>query len=120
MENKERNLVHVNLDNTYIEYAIFSLFKLDIINFVHIKAVLAKEFNIQPSEIDKMVAWEYELFMKELNSIVKEENDKNKSENDKYSKMSSKSYINEQQRNIQKNISTPKIPNVGNFNIPKF
>ena len=64
------------LDNSYIESALFSLFKIDIINYIKVKSILAKEFHIQPSEIDKMPAWEYELFMREINTLVKEENDK--------------------------------------------
>lgn len=119
MENQERNSDHVKFDNTYIEYVIFSLFKLDIVNYIHVKAVLSKEFHIQPSEIDKMPAWEYELFMKELNTIVKEENDKNKSENE-MNKFNNPNYIKQYQKNIQNNISTPKLPNISKFNIPKI
>ena len=51
------------------------LFRIDIVNFIKIKAILSKEFHIQPSEIEMMPAWEYEMFVKELNNIVKEEND---------------------------------------------
>lgn len=62
---------------------IFSLFKIDIINFIKAKAILSKEFHIQPSELELMPAWEYELFIKEINNAVKEENERNKQEMDK-------------------------------------
>ena len=106
------------LDNTYIEFAIFGLFKIDLINYVTVKTTLAKEFHIQPSEIDKMPAWEYELFMQELNRMVKEENEKNKKEMDaagldKAQKMSDPKYMASQQRSMM-----PKMPNMGN--IPKL
>lgn len=68
------------LDNSYIESAIFNMFKIDIVNLIKIKVSLAKEFHIQPSEIDKMVFWEYELFMKELNASVKEDNKRQEKE----------------------------------------
>lgn len=68
------------LDNSYIESAIFNMFKIDIVNLIKIKVSLAKEFHIQPSEIDKMVFWEYELFMKELNISVKEDNKRQEKE----------------------------------------
>ena len=86
-------------------------------NFIKTKAILAKEFHIQPSEIDNMPAWEYELFVKEINNIVKEENDKNKQEMDKAGindarKMANPSYLSKMQRE-----SMPKMPN---FSMPKI
>ena len=71
------------IDNTYIESAIFGLFRIDLINYIKVKSILAKEFHIQPSEIDRMPAWEYELFVKEINQAVKEENERNQKEMDK-------------------------------------
>lgn len=111
------------LDNSFIETAIFGLFKIDIINYIKVKAILSKEFHIQPSEIDLMPAWEYELFMKELNQAVKEENERNKSEMDKagydkydrYQKMSDPKYA---QKMAQSQM--PKMPNMGSFKPPKF
>ena len=59
------------------------LFKIDIKNYIQIKAILAKQFHIQPSELDNMPVWEYEIFVGEINDMVKEENAKNKAEMDK-------------------------------------
>jgi hypothetical protein len=89
-------------------------------NFIRTKAVLAKEFHIQPSEIDNMPAWEYELFVKEINNIVKEENDKNKQEMDKAGindakKMSNPSYISKMQKDAMPkmpNMTMPKMPSI--------
>lgn len=107
-----------NFDNSYIDYAIYSLFVIDIINFVKVKAILAKDFHIQPSEIDKMSAWEYEIFMKEINNAVKEENERNQKEMDKAGvdkaqKMSDPKYIERMQQN-----SMPKMPDMGSFKMP--
>ena len=79
-------------------------------NFIKMKAILSKEFHIQPSEVDNMPAWEYELFIKEINTLVKEENERNKQELDKAGlkdaqKMSNPSNIANMQR-----AATPKMP----------
>ena len=104
------------LDNSYIESALFSLFKIDIINYIKVKSILAKEFHIQPSEIDKMPAWEYELFMQEINSLVKEENERNQKEMDKsgYNKMNDPNYMkkmtNNQMPKMDNSFKMPSMP----------
>ena len=89
-------------------------------NLIKTKAILAKEFHIQPSEIDNMSVWEYELFSMEINNAVKEENERNKQEMDKAGvndakKMANPSYISKMQKdNMPKmpNMSMPKIPSL--------
>lgn len=108
------------LDNSYLETAIFGLFRIDILNFIKVKSILAKEFHIQPSEIDAMPAWEYELFMREINQAVKEENERNKAEMDKAGydkaqKMSDPKYAQK-----MANSQMPKMPNMGSMKMPKF
>jgi hypothetical protein len=105
------------LDNSYLESAIFGLFRIDLINYIKVKSILAKEFHIQPSEIDKMPAWEYELFMKEINQAVKEENERNqkemdKSGYDKAQKMSDPKYIERMQRQYNPKMSSMKMPKI--------
>lgn len=78
-------------------------------NLIQIKSSLAKNFHIQPSEIDKMPMWEYELFIKELNEQVQQENKQQQSEMDKY-------HVNDYMRaanpkNIQK-MTQPKMPDL--------
>jgi hypothetical protein len=108
------------IDSSYIEFMIFSLFKIDIINFIKVKAILAKEFHIQPSELEQMPAWEYELFMKEINAAVKEENDRNKQEMDKAGidkaqKMSNPNAIAKMQKSAM-----PKMPDMKMPSMPKL
>ena len=104
------------LDNSYIESALFSLFKIDIINYIKVKSILAKEFHIQPSEIDKMPAWEYELFMQEINALIKEENERNQKEMDKsgYNKMNDPNYMkkmaNNQMPKMDNSFKMPSMP----------
>ena len=112
------------MDTSYIEVNIFTLFKIDVANLIKIKAVLSKEFHIQPSEIDKMPAWEYELYVKEINDIVKEENERNKQEMDKAGLKDAQKASNP--NNIQKmqSAAMPKMPsisiNTGGMKMPKL
>jgi hypothetical protein len=111
------------LDQTFIEVAIFGLFKIDVLNLIKVKVSLAKEFHIQPSEIEMMPAWEYELFMKELNNAVKEDNKRNEQEmnNSGYKdvqKMANIKNIERMQRNMGKPMSMNKLPN--GMSIPRL
>ena len=101
------------VDQTYIEYSIFALFRINVVNLIQIKASLAKNFHIQPSEIDKMPMWEYEMFIGEVNKQVKEENEKQQGEMDKYHV---KDYMKNNPKNLQK-MSQPKMPS---FKMPKM
>lgn len=102
-------------------YAIIKLFIIDISNLITLKATLAKNFHIQPSEIDTMPYWEYEIFRDSINEQVKEENDRQKAEMDKY-------HINEHMDNMrsgkmQKMMSpkfNPQMPNFGTMKTPSF
>ena len=96
-----------------MESLIFGLLKIDIISLIKSKAILSKNFHIQPSEVDMMPMWEYELYLKQLNELVEEENEKHKDieqgqgkDMNKYKKM-----IN--------NRSQPSMPKTPNFNMPK-
>ena len=84
-------------------------------NFIKVKAILAKEFHIQPSELDAMPAWEYELFMKEINNAVKEENDRNKQEMDKSGISDAQKMANPNSIKRMQNSSMPKMPKMGNI-----
>lgn len=102
------------LDNSYLESAIYALFKINIMNYITNKASLAKNFHIQPSETDKMPMWEYELFMNALNDQIKSENDQHQKEMDKYNIPDPKKMSNPQ--NIMKSYGgVPKMPS-----IPKY
>jgi hypothetical protein len=123
----DSNNENVVLDNSYIETAIFNLFKIDIINFIKTKAILAKEFHIQPSEFDNMPAWEFEIFMKEINEAVKEENERNKQEMDKSGISEAQKMSNPNNVRRMQNAHMSKMPslgsmstNMGSFKMPKL
>jgi hypothetical protein len=90
------------------------------LNFIKIKSVLAKEFHIQPSELEMMPAWEYELFIKEINKSVKEENERNQKEMDKAGydkihKMSDPKYLERMQKQSMPKMSDFKMPSMPKF-----
>lgn len=109
------------LSQSTFEYNIFGLMKIDIVSLIKTKASLSKSFHIQPSEIDKMPMWEFELYIKYLNELIEEENERNKNETDnkdikKYKKMSDRmSDPNYMHRMTQS--SMPKMPTM---NLPKI
>lgn len=101
-----------------MEIAIFALFKINLIEHIKLKAILAKQYHIQPSEIDNMSYWEFELFVKHLNDAAQEENDKQQAEMDKYHVSE---YMNmARPGNISKmtQAATPKMPNMNMGKMP--
>lgn len=86
---------------------------MDIIEHIKIKATLAKQFHIQPSEIDKMPYWEYMYFIEMINNMVKEENEAQEEQAKKYN-------IQGNMRSIKKsqNLQPPKTPTMPR--IPSF
>lgn len=95
--------------------------KIDIMSLVRTKASLAKSFHIQPSEIDNMPMWEFELYIKHLNELIEEENERNKSSEDdkdikKYKKLSSRM----SDPNYISRMSQGSIPKMPNMDIPKI
>ena len=112
------------LSSPFMEYQIFSLMRIDIISLINIKASLSKAFHIQPSEIDNMPMWEFELYIKQLNELVKEENEGQKKEMDKYRineymKMASPSNMNKTMANasnpgtLMNNMKMPSMGSIG-------
>lgn len=82
---------------------------------IKIKASLSKTFHIQPSEIDNMPMWEFELYIKQLNELVEEENNKQQKEMDKHNV---KGYMDmAKPQNMQKMMQGPDFSkmNTGGF-----
>lgn len=76
-------------------------------NYITNKASLAKNFHIQPSELEQMPMWEYELFIKAINDQIKDENDNQQKEMDKYNLGDYKKMAN---TSNFRNISNSKMP----------
>jgi hypothetical protein len=85
------------------------------VSFIKVKATLAKQFHIQPSEIDQMPMWEYEFFVDHIQEMIKEENKENEEQEkkynvDKYSRMTNPAAM---QRSMQS--SMPKMPSMPKY-----
>lgn len=92
---------------------------LDIERLIQVKVSLAKQFHIQPSEIDKMPVWEYEMFMKVLNEEIRAENEKQEKEYGKYKNIEKKlrhidspSQLSNALRSQQNNMNYPGLGQV--------
>lgn len=79
------------------------------------KLYICKEYHIQPSEIDKMVFFEYEYMLEDINKEQKEQEKKNKEDEKKYAALNKTPTYNSMMNNVGR--SMPKLPS---FSMPKF
>lgn len=84
------------------------LWKINVTGLISTKASIAKNFHISPIEIDKMMYWEYELFLDALNEQIKEENEKQQNEMDKYDVAKYQKMV----QNPNKMMSSYKMPSM--------
>ena len=105
-----------------MEFVLFSMFQIDVRNLVTNKLYICKEWHIQPSEVDRMMFFEYEWILMEINKNVKEQEKKNKEEEKKYSEMQkSMPNYNAMARNYSNaGYRMPSMPSMGNFRMPKI
>lgn len=84
---------------------------------VQSKAVLCKNFNIQPSEIERMPYWEWEMYREECENIAEEE----KKQQDEQQQGHSMTNYQAQANRMMRGYNTPKMPNMGSMpSIPKM
>lgn len=72
------------------------------------KFIICREYNIQPSEIDKMIFYEYEYLIEDIKDHVKNQ-EKQKAEEEKRYKTPSMNSMMNQQRSMMNNYSVPKV-----------
>lgn len=108
-----KNSVPDKLTQSHIESAIFALIKTDLVNLIKTKASLSKSFHIQPSEVDKMPMWEFEIFIQHLNGLIEDENEEQKQEMDKYQ-------VNKYQKMADPNNMSKMMPKMQPMQMPKF
>ena len=101
-----------------MEFAVFSMFRVDIRNLVKNRLYIAKDFNIQHSEIARMPFYEYEFLLEDIKEFAEEEKKKNKEQEDKYGNMNPSSMLKSAQRSIpsikppggSSSFKMPKVP----------
>lgn len=90
------------------------MFKINLENLVKTKIYISKEFHIQPSEIDKLPYYEYEMYLEQMNLIAKQQEEENKKQQEEYESMRSNMNPSKMMNNSN---MTPKMPTV---NMPKM
>lgn len=96
-----------------MESALYSMWRVDVRNLVRSKLYICRDYHIQPSEIDRMVYFEFEYIIEDVNKEAKEQEKKNKEEQKQYESMrkGTSSY---------KTPQAPKMPSMPKVSIPKF
>lgn len=96
-----------------MESALYSMLRVDVRNLVRSKLYICRDYHIQPSEIDRMVYFEFEYIIEDVNKEAKEQEKKNKEEQKQYESMrkGTSSY---------KTPQAPKMPSMPKVSIPKF
>lgn len=56
-----------------MESALYSIFRVDVRNLVKNKLYICKEYHIQPSEVDRMIFFEYEYMLDDIKGIQDQE-----------------------------------------------
>lgn len=93
-----------------MESALYSMWSINIRNLVQNKFILCREYHIQPSEIDRMLMFEYEYLLEDITDYVKEQEKQRKKE-EKENKMNIPNYnsmMSQAQSSVPK-VSVPRL-----------
>lgn len=93
-----------------MESAVYSIYKVSVVNSVRNSLFICREYHIQPSEILRMPYWIYEEYLANIKDIQKKEEKEQKDQDKRYNSMMPK------MPNMPK-MSAPAMPKIS---IPKF
>lgn len=98
-----------------MESALYLLWQVDVRNLVKNKLFICRDYHIQPSEIDRMMWFEYEYMIEDIKEIKKQEEKQQEAQDKQYNNMKMPNYSNAM-RGMTGNMSSsmPKI------SLPKF
>lgn len=93
-----------------MESAVYSMYKVSVVNSVRNSLFICREYHIQPSEILRMPYWIYEEYLANIKDIQKKEEKEQKDQDKRYNSM------------MPKMPSMPKmsVPAMPKISIPKF
>lgn len=93
-----------------MESAVYSIYKVSVVNSVRNSLFICREYHIQPSEILRMPYWIYEEYLANIKDIQKKEEKEQKDQDKRYNSM------------VPKMPSMPKMsaPSMPKISIPKF
>ena len=84
------------------------MWSIDVRNLVQNKFILCREYHIQPSEIDRMLMFEYEYLIEDIKAYVKKQEEQQK-EDEKNNKIPSMNNMMSQYKSSMSKISIPKL-----------
>ena len=91
---------------------------MDVRNLVTNKLYICRDWHIQPSEIDRLPYFEFELYKEDIHKHNKEEEKRQKEQekaNGNYKAPNASSMMRAAQQNMPKMPSTPKMPSMPKF-----
>ena len=93
------------------------MFRVNIENLVRNKLYICKDYHIQPSEIDRMMFFDYEHILEEINVIQKEQQKQQEEEEKAYGNLSPNSISRSMSNSMNNQMQSFKMPKV---EMPKF
>ena len=84
------------------------------------KLNIAKEWHIQPSEIDRLAFYEYEMICEQIHITQKEQEKREKKQNEQYSNMQSSMDPSRYMRNMNNNMPGMKMPSLPKLSLPRM
>lgn len=93
------------------------MFRIDLANLVRNKLYICKEYHIQPSEIDRMMFFDYEVLLQNINEIQTEQEKENEKQQEQYNNMQSSLNPSSMMRNMQASMPKMQMPSI---NMPKI
>ena len=86
------------------------MWSIDVRNLVQNKFVICREYNIQPSEIDRMLMFEYEYLLEDIRVYNKQQEEQRKKDEKAHNfKQPNMSQMMSQAQNSMPKISVPKF-----------
>jgi len=95
-----------------MESVLYSIWQVDIRSLVRNKLYICKEYHIQPSEIDRMVYFEYEYILEDIQKEQKEQEKRNKEQEKQYGNIGKMPNYNSMMSSIGNNMPKMNIPKI--------
>ena len=96
------------------------MYRINLENLIKNKIYIAKEYHIQPSEVDKMPFYEYEIYLEQMNLIAKKQEEENKKQQEEYDNMRSSMNPAKMMNNMNSGMSMPKMPSAPSMSAPSM
>ena len=99
---------------------VYDMFRINLENLIKNKIYIAREYHIQPSEIDKIPFYEYEIYLEQMNLIAKKQEEENRKQQEEYEGMRSSMNPAKMMSGMKNGMSMPKMPTMSSPSMPKM